>query len=393
MNPFYSFNTSVRHYLNAQVTGTLDTTFSENGYAIYLLDGDGSFGSQIISQPDGKLIVAERIYNFSALSPVFLRLNADSTLDNSFGSNGMVHIEVDYSNNTTNAILEADGKITLALLTYNVSFEGDPAFVRYTSDGQPDSTFGLNGIVTLNTPFDDSFIEIFTDNDYYLSVNTNPLNNTAYLHGWNDDGTLDINFGTAGTVNISNSAVYDAVQQTDGKLILYGGDFDLHFRRYNTNGLLDSTFGINGIAMINTSGTILIGEIYCDSLNRTYLQYGVDAGSYNFFPRINRFLIDGSQDMTFGTAGDVDFGTEYSISDLDFNVAGKITITGSVDQGDQNGFLIRLLENGSMMQDSEMVVRQFCQLTLPMNILVIFSALQEKFIRPAVHQHQSQVMC
>jgi hypothetical protein len=52
--------------------------------------------------------------------------------------------------------------------------------------------------------------------------------------------------------------------------------------------------------------------------------------------------------MTFGTAGDVDFGTEYSVSDLDFNVAGKITITGSVDQGDQNGFLIRLLENGSM---------------------------------------------
>lgn len=336
--------------LQAQVPGTLDSAFAENGYANYFLNDESSFGNQIIQQPDGKLIVAGGISNSLAPSPAFLmRLNPDSTRDNSFGNNGIVEIELTFLTIILNALSEADGKITVALLLYDTSFNSNLAFARFKSDGQPDSTFGVDGMVALNTPFGDSFNGIFPDINGYFSVNADPLSPTTYLHRWNDDGSPDLSFGTAGMVTVDNFLLFDAAQQADGKLILYGDyNFDIQLLRYTTDGVIDSSFGTDGVVVINLVGTTLSGEIYTDSINRTYLQYGVDSGGFNFYPRINRFLSDGSQDMTFGTAGNVDFDTQHYVADMDFNAAGKITITGFVEQSTLNGFLIRLLDDGSM---------------------------------------------
>jgi uncharacterized delta-60 repeat protein len=276
-----------------------------------------------------------------------MRLYSDSTLDNSFGGNGITPIEFNHGNDVSNAILEADGKITLAIHTYpDTLVDYYLALARYTADGQSDSTFGVNGIVTLNAYSDNPF-KVFPDNNGYLSVYEDLPYNTLYLNRWNYDGSPDINFGTAGTILLGDFQPDDEAQQADGKLIIYAYN---ELRRYTSDGEQDSTFSNDGIALIEFPPGIIIqtGKVYTDSLNHIYVQYRVDSGGFNFYPRINRFLNDGSQDMTFGTGGNVDLGTDYDILSIDFNIAGKITIAGSVGEDDKNGYIIRLLDNGSL---------------------------------------------
>ena len=90
-----------------------------------------------------------------------------------------------------------------------------------------------------------------------------------------NNGTLDTSFGTGGTVITSvinlNLNGYSVAIQTDGKIVLGGGYFNtatslnasFSLARYNVNGSLDLTFGINGNGLILEDivpGTILPGS-------------------------------------------------------------------------------------------------------------------------------------
>ena len=90
-----------------------------------------------------------------------------------------------------------------------------------------------------------------------------------------NNGTLDTSFGTGGTVITSvinlNLTGYSVAIQTDGKIVLGGGYFNtatslnasFSLARYNVNGSLDLTFGINGNGLILEDivpGTILPGS-------------------------------------------------------------------------------------------------------------------------------------
>ena len=91
-----------------------------------------------------------------------------------------------------------------------------------------------------------------------------------------NNGTLDTSFGTGGTVITSvinlNLTGYSVAIQTDGKIVLGGGYFNtatslnasFSLARYNVNGSLDLTFGINGNGLILEDivpGTILPGSM------------------------------------------------------------------------------------------------------------------------------------
>lgn len=73
------------------------------------------------------------------------------------------------------------------------------------------------------------------------------------------DGDLDTSFGTNGIVTTTISGtdiIYGAALQPDGKIVavgLAGGNFGIV--RYTSNGSLDSTFGTNGIVTTDLGGS------------------------------------------------------------------------------------------------------------------------------------------
>ena len=135
---------------------------------------------------------------------------------------------------------------------------------------------------------------------------------------YNNDGSLDASFGTGGIVStgfgtISEDGISDALLQPDGKILAVGLTdaapdriFDFALARYNSDGSLDTTFGVEG--RVTTSfgsgdafGTAAVlqpdGRIIVVGQNLT-----PDSG-FNF--ALARYHSDGSLDTGFGDNGTI----------------------------------------------------------------------------------------
>ena len=91
----------------------------------------------------------------------------------------------------------------------------------------------------------------------------NALKHVAVVR-WNSDGMLDTTFDGDGVVTLDPGVGFDAygrsvTVQPDGKLLVTGevyngSDYDLLANRFNTDGSLDTGFGVGGI-LIDTIGS------------------------------------------------------------------------------------------------------------------------------------------
>ena len=112
--------------------GELDTAFGDNG--VLDLDPALDLGEDAVVavQPDGKILVLGQSGNDGQAS--LLRLNADGSVDNTFGANGTFTFEADYATSLT---VQADGKILAAGTS-----DGDFKVIRLNGDGSVDTGFG-----------------------------------------------------------------------------------------------------------------------------------------------------------------------------------------------------------------------------------------------------------
>ncbi len=122
-------------------TGNPDAGFGTSGEFSYTA-GYMEQLSDMAIQKDGKILLC-----FNKI----LRLNSNGTVDNTFGTNGIVKTTVNTDIiNINNIELQSDGKIVAAGTT-NKYFPGAGSshiiIVRYDQYGNPDNTFGNNGII------------------------------------------------------------------------------------------------------------------------------------------------------------------------------------------------------------------------------------------------------
>jgi uncharacterized delta-60 repeat protein len=245
-------------------------------------------------------------------------------LDNTFGVNGKVTTAMGVLSRIKSMEIQPDGKIIACGIT-SVNGIFKLALIKYNSDGSLDTSFGTNGTV-INSQFNDSFwTKISTQTDGKIIVVgqvqfiTSMANKAAMLR-YNPDGTLDTTFGINGFVTVNNygglsTLVTDLIILTDNKILLAGGanDENVQVLRYNSDGTIDSTFGLNGIFNLNlgyhfnslnpskettmsivlqSSGKIIVGG-HTDKDNVSY--------NWDFF--ILRLNSDGSFDDSFGVNG------------------------------------------------------------------------------------------
>src|SRR6185503_12297785 len=99
---------------------------------------------------DGK-IIATGSSNSSSTDYAFslARLNADGSFDNSFGSGGKVVTSIGISASEIFAVaIQSNGKIIAAgYSTQDFDLGTDLTLVRYNADGTLDNSFGTGGIV------------------------------------------------------------------------------------------------------------------------------------------------------------------------------------------------------------------------------------------------------
>jgi uncharacterized delta-60 repeat protein len=304
--------------------GSLDTSFGTGGTVLAPVAGQGR-GATI--QPDGKILVAGSAFGMNGVEVFIMRLNIDGTLDTSFGVNGTTSFDNPGFEIVEGMALQSDGKIVVAG-TLSTDLGGgvaeiDGFAVRFESDGQPDTSFGNQGITVIGTSGPGESIEdclVQGDGKIVLvgTLLTFPGEDIMVTR-LNGDGTLDNSFGTNGSVVTDVMLGIDhgksGAIQSDGKILVIGdaelnigplAHIDFCTVRYNTDGTLDTTFGSGGgIVTQDLDGGEDIGTSIAVQSDGAIVVAGdgIVSGTSQF--GMFRYLTDGTLDATFGNAGKV----------------------------------------------------------------------------------------
>jgi uncharacterized delta-60 repeat protein len=287
----------------------LDPTFGSSGIASTSLETFVQFPVAAIAvQPDGKVLAASE-YGGNAWQVE--RLNADGSVDTSFGTNGVAITTFPTNNGTSprpsKILVQSDGKVLVG--GEFTGGTGTPALARYNADGTLDTTFGTGGIANVG------FVEAgqsgwivdmverpAPDNRILLAVANN---GTAQLRvaQLTPSGSPDSTFAGGGVTSLAYDGLTSAIELLpNGEFLLAGGN---EVVRGTANGALDTTFGSGGIATLpgGFPNVSIIGAAV-DSSGRIVLGvslYNSTAGLHNF--GVTRLNADGSPDTTFANGG------------------------------------------------------------------------------------------
>jgi uncharacterized delta-60 repeat protein len=235
--------------------GTRDNTF--NGTGLFVLDTGLPF-STISIDPDGKIVLAGSTFDGSNVGEAALvRLNANGTFDNTFGSGGKKTDNTGF--NVLSSIysdIQADQKIIVAG-RYVENGQSNIFLIKYEANGSRDISFGVNGIVTSNFGSDDYYIggiKVLDDNNILVtgsSISTTNSPTSFLLAKFLPDGTLNNSFGNNGVVTTAVPAYVSGTFAIDisnnGKIAIGGESGGFAVMVFDANGNLYQPFSGDGI--------------------------------------------------------------------------------------------------------------------------------------------------
>lgn len=138
--------------------GSLDTTFAGTGFTIIPLGAGADIALSVAIQADGKIVAAGFSNNGTNNDFGVVRVNANGSLDNTFGGDGRVTTALAASTDSANAVaIQADGKIIVVGRTV-IGSAAQFGVVRYgygTNAAANDGYFALDGTSAMR--FDNAF--------------------------------------------------------------------------------------------------------------------------------------------------------------------------------------------------------------------------------------------
>lgn len=336
--------------------GLRDSTFGINGITFFAY---GSNLNALAIQPDDKVVCVGWTFSGSTADFGIGRFTSEGHPDSTFGVGGFVTSSIGPANDNAWCLaFQPDMKIILAGTSYNISTQKDDfAIARYLSNGNVDSTFGLNGKVILSVGdyCYDACRSVFVqlDGKIVLCGSSCPDSSTSVgssLVRLNPDGSLDSGFGLGGIVATNNGIhTWAAIIQNDSKIVQggsyhQGGGYLFGMTRYNAEGTLDTTFGDNGISHtgFNSLNYAIITSLSVLD-NEKILAGGFAAiDNINGFNRYAFALTcydnDGQSDTTFGINGKV--LTSFDQSSSDYALSGLIQPDNKILLAGDNYFYI-----------------------------------------------------
>ena len=208
--------------------------------------------------------------------------------------------------------------------------------------GDLDPTFGAGGKVTSFVGGSNSTANaVAVQSDGKILVAGVPL-----LTRYNSDGLLDTTFGTNGIVmNSGINQGKDVVIQPDGKILVTGNPTNTRVEfgvaRFNSNGSLDTSFGTNGIASHSIypsdnldPGNVRFVALQSDGKILVAGEQRLVCCNVSTLFQVIRYNSDGSEDRVYEN----DSGIENDITALVIQPDGKILLSGNTDDGNAPGY-------------------------------------------------------
>ncbi len=358
--------------------GSFDASFgvgkddgTPDGVVDISLGAGDDFGTATAVQADGKVLVAGYHVDGTSTNIFVLRVNADGTLDQSFGAaddgtpNGIVNLSFGDGNDVARDIaVQADGKIVVVGDSVVADGSTNIIVARLNADGTPDASFGKaedgtpdGSVETSLGKGDDKASAVALQADGKIVVAGTHVaedgSSNILVARYDATGAPDATFGTAkddspdGFVNISlgagNDVAVDVALQADGKIDVAGntvaadGSSNIVLARLGTDGTPDGTFGKgdDGTPDGFVQTSLGKGNDFATGLavqadgKAVVVGYHQDTTGTNI--AVARYDADGVLDQSFGTADD---GTENGIVNLSLG-QGDDTASRVALQGDK----------------------------------------------------------
>ena len=275
------------------------------------------------------------------LDGIIIRYNTDGSLDNTFDNDGIKFLNFDVQDgydSLNDVVIQPNGKIVFAGDTV-ISGTVGVVVGRLNSDGSFDTTFGTNGYKLVSGGLNLPKIALYPDNKIIL---TGDVNQVYSLVKFNSDGSLDQSFGTNGIVQNAGGRDLalqsdGKIVTTKNSEIPAGWKVN----RYNSNGTADNSFDGDGLATIvfpNTRGNIAHSFGLAIDANNKIVVVGEisildNPTIYDF--GVARLNTNGSLDSSFGLAGKVvtDINGDDKARKVIVQPDGKIVAVGESNGG------------------------------------------------------------
>ena len=328
-------------------SGHLDPNFGSGGIATTPIGGSNDQALDAADDRDGGFVAVGRTDAAGLTNTDFAvaRYTAEGKPNPAFPAGGFVTTDVAGRGDGANAVVvQPDGKIVAAGFAQTSPIDFDFALVRYNADGTLDDSFGGDGIVTTDLGSEDDVangVAIQPDgNIVAVGVTGENVALARYL----PNGELDRTFGGTGTVvsDLGFDDVANGVAITSGGTILIAGtrlgphvNLDPYVASYGPNGKLNLGFGDLGIADTDLSGGDDFGDDLVLDPAGGIVVVGTASSSTVTDMALVRYNLDGSLDTSLTTDfhGAGDFGHALAV-----DPAGGILAAGTIANGSGDGF-------------------------------------------------------
>ncbi|WP_141735119.1 hypothetical protein [Oligoflexus tunisiensis] len=265
--------------------GELDTSFGTDGYAIHnaIVGTTGEVARSIVVQSSGKIVIAGTIEHAGASDTRdrdigLLRLNTDGSLDSTFGTDGLVTLNLSegevsgtsfVADNIGGMTTDSSGRLLIhGSAKRDGGTDTDFVLTRLSADGVVDETFGTAGRTTLDIR------NLSASPKPAIVLSSGQILGTGYMrdgsvvvpviYRTDANGVLDTTYGENGifsqAVLEATTEVYSAVVQGDSIVTVgYGRNsaeenLDFLSLRITSAGALDTTYGSNGYTRVDAAG-------------------------------------------------------------------------------------------------------------------------------------------
>jgi uncharacterized delta-60 repeat protein len=244
--------------------GDLDPTFDGDGRLIIPFDTEDGAAAAVAVQSDGKIVIAGTVSTGDDFDIALARVLPNGELDSTFSGDGRTITPIAEGwERASDLVIQPDGKIVVAGEDRTGGDGTPPHFVvlRYNGNGSLDESFGTGGIA-ITAVGDEAIAHAVALQQDGKIVVAGRITQASYdyfgIARYTAAGSLDVEgFGDGGYVMISpgyGGFANDVVIQPDGWIVAAGGgDFgsgydDFTLMRLNWLGGMDDEFGAGGIA-------------------------------------------------------------------------------------------------------------------------------------------------
>ena len=342
--------------------GTLDTTF----------DGDGKVttdftdningienGKCVTVQADGKILVAGECEGDFAI----VRYNTDGSLDTTFSNDGKVITTFGSSEFINSVIVQPDGKILAVGSTIGGYPTANLALARYNADGSLDTSFDLDGKLTLDIGIWDEpkSVKILSSGKIIVVGNAGYAGDLGDIElvRLNADGSFDSSFNGNGKVITDfggGNTGLNVTELPNGKLLVTGfaQPLETHISiskyftisLYNTDGTLDTSFSGDGKLTTDVGAMDVVSNVIVQDDGKILVS-GVVYSNYAGNFALNRYYADGTLDSSFSVDGKLttDLGGDDQCTSMIVQPDGKILLAGT---SNGNFVTVRYNTDGSL---------------------------------------------